>query len=101
MTFKPEPDNFRLLDAKLENFGPTSRLLEKARPTLTKDDIGKIFYSDPEKKKGAIVSNKDFLLMNPDDVGGWIRIGELDVDPSLSRFHNKGPSLRGGPVFIC
>ncbi len=71
--------NYRLLDAKLENFGPTSRLLKQTK--ISKEDIGKIFYSDPEKKIGFIISNEDFLKMNPDDVGGWIRISELDVNP--------------------
>jgi len=71
-------NNWRELDTKLENFGPTARLLKEA--IVTKEDINKIFYTDPTKQTGNIISNKDFLKMNPDDVGGWIRIGELDVN---------------------
>jgi len=71
-------DNWRKLDAKLDNFGPTNKLIKKA--IVTKGDIGKIFYIGPTKQIGNIKSNEDFLKMNPDDVGGWIRIGELDVN---------------------
>lgn len=76
--FKPGPDNFRLLDQKLDDFGETYRLLKKAK--ITKSDTGKIFYSNPEKKVGKIASNEDFLKLNPNEVGGWVRISELDVN---------------------
>jgi len=75
---KMPQNNWKKLDMKLENFGPTARLLKKA--VVTKGDVGKIFYTDPTKQVGTIISNDDFLEINPDDVGGWIRIGELDVN---------------------
>lgn len=71
-------NHWKKFDAKLDNSGPTDKLLEKA--IVTREDIGKIFYTNPTKQIGNIISNEDFLKMNPDDVGGWVRIGEFDVN---------------------
>ena len=78
MTFKPGPNNHLLLNAKIDNFGRTGKLLREAK--LTQLDVGKIFYSDPKKEKGVAVSREDFLLMNPDDIGGWTEITMFDVE---------------------
>lgn len=71
-------NHWKKLDKKLDDSGPTNRLLKKA--IVTREDIGKIFYTDPTKRIGNIINYEDFLKMNPDDIGGWVRIGELDVN---------------------
>ncbi|MFA5184656.1 MAG: hypothetical protein WC456_03990 [Patescibacteria group bacterium] len=76
-------DNYRRLDAKLDDFGKTSELLKKTE--IIKADIGKIFYSNPGKTTGSVISNEKFLLMDPDTIGGWIRIGELDVNTAQTK----------------
>jgi hypothetical protein len=68
---------YQKLDKKRDDFGATSKLLEKTN--LTEADVGKIFYTDPGKKNGKIVSAEDFLKLDPEDIGGWIAIGELDI----------------------
>lgn len=78
MTFKPKWNNSFLLNAKRETGGPTNDLLKQAK--ITKEDVGKKFYSDPEYKVGKIISGEDFTKVNPDDVGGWCDIGEFNVN---------------------
>ncbi len=75
---EPPLQNWQLLDMKLDSFGSTKRLLREMK--ICKEDLGKIFYSDPEKKRGTIVSREDFQKMNPDEIGGWTEIGEFDVN---------------------
>jgi len=79
----PTP-NDQLLNAKLDSSLNYSELFEKIRFKLTEDDIGKIFYTNPGGNEWKIVSNDEFSGMNPDNVGGWFRIGQLDVSDVFS-----------------
>jgi len=67
-----------LVHQKHEISGKTIKLLKKE--TVTKEDIGKIFYSNPSKEKGWIVTREEFWKLNPGDIGGWVEIGEFDLN---------------------
>jgi uncharacterized membrane protein YgcG len=74
--------NYQRLDAKLDLFGQTYFLMKKTK--ITQDDVGKIFFTGPQKKRGSIISNEDFLLLDADTVGGWVKIGQLDVNDEIN-----------------
>lgn len=73
-----EMPNWQRLDQKSKVVGKTNQLLKKAK--VLKEDVGKIFYTDPEETEGWIVTNEDFLKIDADNVGGWARISEFDVN---------------------
>jgi hypothetical protein len=75
---KKKIPNWQRLDQKSEVVGKTNQMLKEAK--VTKEDVGKIFYSNPEKTEGWIVTNEYFLKIDADNVGGWTRISEFDVN---------------------
>lgn len=67
-----------VLEDSMEVSGPIIELIKKVNPT--EKDIGKIFVTDRQKKKGKILqNNKDiFRIIN---LGIWCRIGKNHILP--------------------
>jgi len=49
------------------------------KDSFTGDQVGMIFYSNLDQTVGHVVSRKDFLELDPSDVGGWCVIQSGDL----------------------
>lgn len=77
-TCHTEVDISCLINTKLAGIGSRVKdLIDKSK--LTKDDIGKIVYSDPANKIAWIVTREEFQEISPDDIGWWTEIDDFDV----------------------
>lgn len=77
-TCHTELDASRLIDTKLAGIGSRVKdLIDKSK--LTRDDVGKIVYSDPTNKIGRVVTREEFQEISPDVIGWWAEIDDFDV----------------------
>lgn len=67
-----------LTNTKMDNKSSLiKKALKKAGPTTS--DVGKIFYTLPESDAGVIISQPEFVKLDPVEIGWWIDIDELDI----------------------
>ncbi len=70
---------FRLIDAKMESkLGAVGKLIRAAK--ISQEDVGKFYVLSADKKSGQIMSHDEMFALEVDEIGGWYRIGEFDVD---------------------
>lgn len=69
---------WKRIDIRMANSITATDLLKKER--VSADEIGKFFVFDEDEKVGQFVTLEELQAMNIDDIGGWYRIGQLDVN---------------------
>ena len=70
-------DESRLLDMKQDDSRFIKGSLAKYETKVS--DIGRIFYTYPGSGDGEIVDKKDFVKLDPVDVGWWIEISDFAI----------------------
>lgn len=58
--------------------GPINDIMKKT--PIAKSDLHKYFVMNPDQTTGQIMEHAAFLAMEIDAIGGWIQIGEFDIN---------------------
>lgn len=72
-----EPQNFQKLDRLRKDVGKIMRLMEAAK--LGRDAIGKVFVMYKDESLGSVMTREELWKLDPEQIGGWTNISELDV----------------------
>lgn len=75
--FFEEIPKWKMIDTKLMTMGPINKLMREAR--IAKGDVGKFYVMSKDGKSGQIMTYDKMFALEIDEIGGWYRIGQLDV----------------------
>ena len=74
-----EIPKWKLIDTRQESrIDAIGELMEGIQ--FTKDDIGKFFVRAADGKSGKIMTYDEMFALDTCDIGGWYKIGQLDVN---------------------
>jgi hypothetical protein len=69
---------WRMIDMKMMNHGHICELVRVAK--ITKKDVQKFYVMNKDGKGGQIMTYEKMFALDIDQIGGWYRIGQLDVN---------------------
>jgi hypothetical protein len=77
-SFFQEIPKWRIIDMKMMNHGRICELMRTAK--ITENDIQKFYVMNKDEKSGQIMTYDEMFALDIDSIGGWYRIGQLDVN---------------------
>lgn len=76
--FMDAMEKMRKRDALRAAFGSINDIIK--RTSITEGDVGKIFVMNLDQTIGQLMDREDFLAMEIEDIGGWIRVGQFHIN---------------------